>query len=185
MSRRTKGRVTRPTGVELYNRLEKEVHDRLVSFLDGKGPILEIGCGDCRHADRLARSLKTRVVGIDISKEKFPVGRGRHCAECIQTDAESVSVVLNEKFAGAVARFVVHELKHPKLVLREVFKVLKGRALVVLADPVKGSTAEQLHNEKYYTVGQMTGFLRWAGFQDVECELLGEGNLAFVLGRKR
>ncbi len=177
--------LRRLNGQDLYDRLETEVHNRLVNLLDGKSPILEIGCGDCRHADRLAHSLGTRVVGIDISNEKFPVDKHQYSAECIQIDAESASVTLSEKFVGAVARFVVHELKHPELVLREVFKVMESGGLIVLADPIKGSIAEQLYNEEYYTAGQLAGFLGSAGFHDIEYELLGEGNLALVVGKKQ
>ncbi len=175
------------TGVdeELYNRLEKDVHRLLVELLGSQGPILEIGCGDCRHVDKLARATGAKVVGIDINGDKLPGKSPRRTgADCMQVNAEAVSGTVKGRFSSAVARFVVHELKHPKLVLREAFKVLRRGGVVVLADPVKGSIAEQLYQEEYYTAGQLVGFLRWAGFSEVDCTFLGNGNLAFVVGRK-
>jgi ubiquinone/menaquinone biosynthesis C-methylase UbiE len=145
-----------------------------------------VGCGDCRHADKLARATGIRVVGIDINAAVLPdKNRRRAAAECVEANAESLSKAVGERFGGAVARFVVHELAHPKCVLKALFKVMKPDAVVVLADPVKGSVAEQLYHEEYYTVGQLTGFLRRSGFADVKCTLLGNGNLAFVVGRKK
>lgn len=170
---------------DLYTRLEKEIHRLLVELLGSRGPILEIGCGDCRHVEKLARATGAKVVGIDINGDKLPgESRGRVGTDCLQENAETVSGAVKDRFSSAVARFVVHELEHPKLVLREVFKVLRRGGVVVLADPVKGSIAEQLYQEEYYTAGQLAGFLRWAGFSEVGCTLLGNGNLAFVVGRK-
>jgi ubiquinone/menaquinone biosynthesis C-methylase UbiE len=169
----------------LYPRLEQEVHRLLVKLLDSHEPVLEIGCGDCRHADRLARAVGFRVVGVDINAEVLPrKSRRRSGAECMKANAELLPGTFTEHFGGAVARFVIHELDHPKLVLRVLSKVMTPGGIVALVDPVKGSVAEQLYKEEYYTPGQLAGFLRWAGFSDIECTLLGNGNLALVVGRK-
>jgi ubiquinone/menaquinone biosynthesis C-methylase UbiE len=179
---------TAPDSVDenLYVRLETEIHRLLVGLLGSRGPILEIGCGDCSHADQLAEATGAEVVGIDINADILPRrGRRQVGADCIRADAELVSQTGTDRFGSAVARFVVHELRHPKIVLRELFKVVKPGGVVALADPVRGSIAERLYEEDYYTPGQLAGFLRWAGFSDVDCRLLGNGNLAFVVGRKK
>jgi SAM-dependent methyltransferase len=169
----------------LYSRLEENVHQLLVKLLASHEPILEIGCGDCRHTYRLAQATGVRVVGVDINADILPDNnRRRTDAECLRLNAESLSGTVGQRFGGAVARFVVHELDHPKTVLREVHRVMKPGGVAALADPVRGSIAERLYKEEYYTPGQLAGFLRWAGFSDVECTLLGNGNLAFVVGRK-
>ena len=126
------------------------------------------------------------VVGIDINAEVLPgESRRRSGAECMEANAELLPRTFREHFGGAVARFVIHELDHPKLVLRALFEVMTLGGVVALVDPVKGSVAERLYKEEYYTPGQLAGFLRWAGFSDVKCTLLGNGNLAFVMGRKQ
>jgi len=169
----------------LYDRLEADIHRLLVELLKSRGPVLEIGCGDCRHTDKLARAAGVRVVGIDINADVLPGEDRRAGVDCVEANAESLRAAVGKGFGGAVARFVIHELEHPKCVLREVFRAMKPGGVVALADPVKGSTAEQFYDEEYYTPGQLAGFLRWAGFSDVECTLLGNGNLAFVVGRKK
>lgn len=186
MGRNSRQQTKAGVDQKLYTRLEGDVHRLLVKLLVSRGPILEIGCGDCRHVDRLAQATGVKVVGIDINADVLPKkSRRRTGADCAKANAESVSRTVKNRFGGAVARFVVHELEHPKSVLRELHRAMKPGGIVVLADPVKGSSAERLYDEEYYTPGQLAGFLRWAGFSDVECTLLGNGNLAFVVGKKK
>lgn len=64
------------------------------------GPILDVGCGEGYYSARLARSMKTELIGLDISKEAVRCAAGRYkdalwlCATASRPPVQAHSVGL-------------------------------------------------------------------------------------------
>ncbi len=177
------------SGSNIYDRLEPEVYEAIAQRLRSSESILEIGCGDCRLVNLLAQKTGNRVLGIDIAGTEFPEAKEiakklgvSHLVNCIKGDAENLSSLFSQKFEATVSMYVLHELEKPAKVLKEAKKVLKGGGEIILVDFLKGSTAEKIWAEDYYTPEEIQSLLEEAEFEKIRIELFGERDLALVSG---
>ncbi|OPX17596.1 hypothetical protein BXT86_05620 [candidate division WOR-3 bacterium 4484_100] len=170
-----------------YERYEPTLFSRIARDVGKNRNVIEIGCGDCRLCNHLARKNGCTTVGIDINDVDFSRARVEsrrlhisHLVECIKVDAEKLSRILNKKFDFCLSLYVLHELRNPIKVLKEVRAILKEKGKVIFVDFPEGSLAEQLWDEKYYSVKEMKTLFKRAGFKKIGHQLLARKQLVYL-----
>ncbi len=176
---------------DFYDRLEPVVFTRIAQRIKGVKRVLEIGCGDCKLVNFLARHAGCQTTGVDISDEDFTKGRKEsrrmqlsHLVNYIKGNAENLSSFLLEEFDACIAMYVLHELKNPSTVLREVRKILKQHGKIIVIDFPKNSIAEDIWYEEYYTPRKMVLMLRKSRFKKINLEFLGGKELVYLTAEK-
>jgi ubiquinone/menaquinone biosynthesis C-methylase UbiE len=131
-----------------------ELTARFVDAVDA-GPdttILDVACGPGIVAATLAAKARA-VVALDLTPEMLLQARDR-CAKAGLTNVtfeQGNATALpfpDSSFDGVVTRLSVHHFDAPRLVLNEMFRVLKPAGKFVLADVVSSQDAaeSELHN---------------------------------------
>ena len=105
------------------------------------GKLLEVGCG----AGGMAKAIKfyrpdLEVVGIDISAEAiYEAKKDPQGIRFLKADINNLSQFENESF-DAVAMFdVLEHLENPLSALRQIYRILKPKGIVVALVPLDGS----------------------------------------------
>ena len=77
--------------------------------------------------------------------------------------------------------YSLHEFQSAPKALKEAFKILKRRGKIILIDFIKGTLADRLWGERYYTSKRIEEMLKKAGFEDIEFRSLSkEGPVIFT-----
>jgi ubiquinone/menaquinone biosynthesis C-methylase UbiE len=175
-----------------YRHLKTDIFARIGKEMKTARRILDVGCGDCQLANFLARDTSNRVVGIDISDDDLEMGRQQakkhgilRLVDCKRMDAHHLEGFESCVFDAAVMVYALHELKRPILVLRQVHRVLKEQGRLLIVDFSKGSKAEQIWRERYFSPGQVKSMLTRANFREscVSCPY-GKDLLLFARAKK-
>jgi len=176
----------------IYDKIENRLYEMIVERIKNSKHVLDVGCGECKLANYIAKATKSKVIGIDINDDGFTKGRKEavrlgvsDLVRRIKIDARCFASVINEKMDVAVSMYAVHEFEKPVEVLKEVNKVLKPDGKILIIDFIKGSTAEKTWSERYYTPNQIKGLLKKAGFNKLETEFPEAKELVFVQGIKK
>jgi len=174
------------TADDYYERIERRVHRRIARELHSAKRIVDVGCGDCGLARLLAGDGKDRrVTGVDVSETKFPNTRGpRGRLRCVKADARALAFLRRGEFDAAVSLYSLHELASPAACLREVRRLLRPGGEVLVVDFPKGSLAQRLWNEGYYTTGEVAAMLRRAGFVKVSARRTARRQLTWATAFK-
>jgi len=175
---------------DFYEKLKPRLHRRIAQAVGRGQRVVDLGCGDCKLAVLLSRRYGFEVTGIDLSDASFPdtdspVGRGRHRVHCIKTDAKRLRFVESRSVDAVVSVWALHEMESPSAVLREALRILRPGGRMLIVDFPKGSLAQRLWNENYYTPNQIRRKLVDAGFVDLQCDLIERDQLVWACGRKR
>ncbi len=175
----------------IYDRIEDRLYETIVQRVKPSKWVLDVGCGDCKLVNTLAEKAGCRVIGVDIDDSGFGTGlkvaQELHVSEridCIKADARSLASVVTRTFEVAVSVYALHEYEEPLRVLEQVMEVLEPGGRMVIVDHLKGSTAEKLWSERYYTARQVEDMLRETGFGNVKSELLEGRELVLCEGTK-
>jgi len=175
----------------IYNRIEPRLYKLIIHRVQHANYVLDIGCGKCKLVNILAKHMKTIVIGVDIDDSGFANGMkeaedlgvlGR--VKCIKIDAQFLTSAIDKKFEAAVSLYALHEYEKPVNVLQEVYRALKPGGKIILVDFLKGSTAEKLWDEDYYTEDQIKYLLKKVGFRNLERAFPEGHELVFVEGKK-
>ncbi len=176
---------------DFYNRLEPSVFKIIAKRIKGVQRVLEVGCGDCRLINFLAWHTDCEMIGVDISDSDFNKGKREsrrlqlsHLVNCIKGNAEHLSSFLTEKFDICISMYVLHELKNPSTVLKEIRKVLKQHGKIIVIDFPKDSIAEDIWYEEFYPPKKMALLLRKSRFKNVSLEFLGGKELVCLTAEK-
>ncbi len=153
----------------IYDKIENRLYKQITKRVEYAESILDVGCGHCKLVNILAKKTESKIVGVDIDGWKFADGLKEAVKlgvldniECIEVDARSLPSSFNEKFDATVSIYALHEYGKPLKVLREVNKALKPDGKILIIDFIKGSTAEKLWFERYYTPKQIKSLLKKA-----------------------
>ena len=148
--------------------------------------VLDFGCGGCGLAQFLRKTYRQRVTGVDISDSNFPKGRARSQKRsplrCIKADAAHLGFVKDGAVDAVVSMWALHEIQDAQGALREAWRVLRPGGRVLIIDFPRGSLAQRLWNEKYYTIPQIDHMLIQAGFEDVRVKPVERGQIAWATG---
>jgi SAM-dependent methyltransferase len=180
---------------------DREILDRFVERVRGRGPVCDMGCGPGEVACYLHAHGVGDVLGIDISPEmveqarKLNSGVPFHQGDMLNLDAEDNS------WGGIAAFYSIIHIPREQVVdaLQEMKRVLKPAGLLLLTFHIGQETLhvdEWWGNEVavdfyYFEIDEMKGYLESAGFeieevierdpyQDVEAQT----RRAYVLAKK-
>ena len=178
---------------DAYRQLKTDIFATFAKELKTARRILDVGCGDCQLANFLARNTSNRVVGIDISNDDLEMGRQEankqgtlRLVDCRKIDAHHLEGFESNVFDAAVMVYALHELYRPILVLRQVHRLLKDQGRLLIVDFSKGSKAEQIWGERYFSPAQVKSMLTRANFGESYVSYpYGEELLLFARAKKR
>lgn len=104
--------------------------------------LLDVGCGDGYLVNCLAKKLNRKVIGFDISNERFAKSHEKcrefntcNLIECVKGDAHSIARYFpHENFDVITLIYTLHHIKKPVIVLRQIRKILKDRGKILIGD---------------------------------------------------
>lgn len=169
----------------IYEELEPFLFKSIAKRFKDADRILEIGAGECDLVHYLTEKTKKWIVGVDIDPLNHKKSNGvSHLIHCIKGDAHSLNFFKKEVFNSCVSLYTLHHLEHPLRALKEVYRVLKKNGECIIIDFIKGSSAEKLWGEEYYTPEDISSFLKRADFRKVTLEFPKERELVWITGIK-
>lgn len=176
---------------DFYDRIKPRLYRRIGRELRLASRVLDLGCGSCDLVGYLAQSYRQHVTGVDIASEKFP--KHHHRADgpgtkpaprfrCIKRDARDLDFVADGSVDTIVSVYAVHEMTHPKAVLREMYRVLRPGGEVLIVDFPRGSLADKLWRERYYKPDEIAEMMEQAKLQEVKAKLIESSQLIWAKG---
>jgi len=170
---------------DFYERIKPRLHKRIGRELRLARRVLDLGCGSCELVRYLAGTYHQRVTGVDISSESFPKGRYvRRGARihCIRKDAAHIDFVPEKSVDAVVTMWALHEMRYPKAILAEAYRILRPGGEILVVDFPRGSLAGQLWREKYYTPEEIRKLLTKAGFDEIRTRLVNRQQIIWAKG---
>lgn len=117
------------------------IHSWVKSFskdVPKKSSIIDIGCGTGNVLLQLSKKNPRLLAGIDISPKSIVIAKNKlknFKTELKVGDAEKKLPWKNKTFNVAVLTSTIHHFPHPEKVLVEVFRILKLKGRIIIADP--------------------------------------------------
>jgi len=171
---------------DFYERIKPKLHRRIGRELRLAYRLLDLGCGSCELVRFLRKAYRQRVTGIDISDSSFPrhdaPSQKRRPLRCIKSDAAHLDFVRGGAVDAVVSMWAFHEMKDAAGMLREAWRVLRPGGEILIVDFPRGSLAQRLWNEKYYTALKMDNMLIRAGFGEVRVKSIERGQVIWATG---
>ena len=171
----------------LYERIKPRLHRRIGRELRLAGRILDVGCGCCDLVSYLVNTYHQAVTGVDISSGSFPKNRTRARSgriRCIRKDARRLTFVKGGNMDAVVIMWALHEMLHPNEILKEAHRVLRPGGEMLIVDFPRGSLAERLWGEDYYTPAEVRDKLIRAGLHDVSVRLIERKQIMWARGHR-
>lgn len=167
---------------DFYESIESRLLRQIAWALRSAQRIVDLGCGDCRLAGLLAEQNAHRyVVGIDVSDGGFPKDREFGARlRCIKADARDLAFLGGGTVDAVVSLYTLHELGAPVACLREARRLLRPWGEVLIVDFPKGSLAQRLWSEDYYSTSEVARLLRRAGFARVRARRTARRQLTWA-----
>jgi len=171
-----------------YDKIKPRLYQRVGQELRSAYRVLDLGCGACELAQYLSETYGQKVTGVDISANSFPnrrnMAKNSGRIRCIRKDAAVLSFIRDETVDAAVIFWALHEMKNSQAILQEAHRVLRPGGEVVVVEFPRNSLAQRLWNENYYSIKELTGSLRKAGFKDIRAERIEHKQILWVNGRR-
>jgi len=169
-----------------YETIKPRLYRRIGRTLRLAYRILDIGCGRCELDRYLMNTYRQSVTGVDISDGSFPEhdssATSRSPLKCVKADAARLDFLRNRALDAVVSMYALHEMADPHAVLREAHRILPPGGKILLVDFPRGSLAEELWNEKYYSGPDVGEMLRRAGFSDVRVKAVEKRQILWATG---
>jgi len=169
-----------------YDRIKPRLYERVGRDLRLAYRVLDLGCGACELVQYLSETYGQKVTGVDISANSFPnkgnIAKKIKRVRCIRKDAAQLGFIRDETIDAAVIFWALHEMKKPQAILQETHRVLRPRGQVLIVEFPRGSLAQKLWNENYYTNKELTGFLRRAGFESIRAKQIEHKQILWING---
>ena len=173
----------------VYHDLEPKIHQRIAEAAVDAVPVLDIACGDGRLACFIASAFDCKTYGVDISishlveaLEKSEARGISHLVLLAAGDAQKLCF-LDESFGSLIMLYTLHEIQRLPQALEEARRVLRPDGKFIVVDPIKGSKAETLWNESYYSLAEIESMLTRAGFSELTSDFLYD-DIVFVSTEK-
>lgn len=159
--------------------------DYLIGALPEKGDLLDIGCGTGLFVDKYLRNGGS-ATGLDISGKMLVRARKRcPCCEFAAGNGEMLPF-RDQSFDAISSLLVFSYLKHPEIMLKETYRVLRpggsiavctlGKKLITRGIPALYHISEKIKfqhvvmknfGEHYYNEEEMDRLFSGAGFTDI------------------
>lgn len=135
----------------IYDKIESRLYELIIQWAKQAKCILDIGCGECKLVNILAKQTRSKIFSVDINNSGFANGMSEaevldvsKRIKCIKVDAQFLTTAIDEQFEAVVSVYAIHEYEKPEEVLQEVHRVLKPGGKIIVVDFLEGSTAEKL-----------------------------------------
>ena len=169
-----------------YDEIKPRLYQRVGRELRLAYRVLDLGCGACELVEYLSETYGKKVTGVDISANSFPnnqnITKNTKRIRCIRKDAARLTFIRNETIDAAIMFWALHEMKNSQAILQEAHRVLRTGGKVLIVEFPRNSLAQKLWNENYYTIKELTGFLRKAGFKDILAKRIEHKQILWVTG---
>lgn len=172
---------------DFYEKIRPRLLQRIGEELREARCVLDLGCGGCELGRFLAETCSQEVIGVDIADGSFPdrhelKSRTRRLLRCVKADARRLGFLAAGAVDAVVMLWALHELKNPRAVLVEARRVLRVGGKLLIVDFPRGSLAQRLWNEDYYTPHQACDLLAAAGYADISVGLVERGQMLWAKG---
>jgi len=169
-----------------YDKIKPCLYQRVGRELRLAYRVLDLGCGACELVQYLSETYGQKVTGVDISADSFPnnrnITKNTRRIRCIRKDAARLGFVRNETIDAAIIFWALHEMKNSQAILQEAYRVLRPGGKIVIVEFPRNSLAQKLWNENYYTIKELTGSLRKAGFKTIGAKRIEHEQILWVTG---
>ena len=169
-----------------YDKIKPRLYQRVGKELRLAYRVLDLGCGACELAQYLSEAYGQKVTGVDISADSFPnnrnITKNTKRIRCIRKDAARLTFIRNEMIDAVIMFWALHEMKNAQAILQEVHRVLRSGGEILVVEFPRNSLAQKLWNESYYTIKELTGTLRKAGFKDIQAKRIEHKQILWVTG---
>jgi len=187
---RAKCDMTRSAGIpdDFYENIKPRLWRRIGRELRLAHRVLDLGCGGCELDRYLALTYRQRVTGVDISDGSFPgreasrTGRGR--IQCIKANAARLDFLSDGTMDAVISMWALHEMEDPHAALGEARRVLRPGGKILIVDFPRGSLAQRLWNENYYSISETHRMLRHVGFEEVSVRTIERGQVIWATGHR-
>ena len=168
---------------------DSELCKRIYEKLNGVGTILDVGCDAGNLVTCLAKKTKKKVVGLDVSpdgfnkaKRKAKRGGVSSMISCVRGDAHKISNIFDERFDAVTLTYTLHHLNKPELALKEIWKIIKPKGMILIADLIleKGKEKKGCYQ---YTSKELYKMVKNAGYKKLSAEQIEEDSIIMV-GKK-
>lgn len=179
--------MTKQLPDNFYEKIKPRLHERIGREVSLARRILDLGCGSCDLVGYLVSAYHQQVTGVDVSGSSFPPRR--HTPDgspfhCLKRDAASMSFVDDGSADAVVAMWALHEMAKPQAILREAYRALRPGGEMVIVEFPKGSLAQKLWNEAYFTLDEIEDMLTRAAFANVRGKLIEKRQIAWATALK-
>jgi len=173
-----------------YEKVKPRLQRRIGQELRLACRILDLGCGSCELDQYLTRTYRQDVTGVDISDGSFPrhdapKPKGPSLLKCIKADATRLDFLPDATMDAVVSVWALHEIRNPDLALPEANRILRPGGKIVIVDFPRGSLAQRLWNEDYYSMSEVGRMLRRAGFVEVRVKTIERRQIIWATGYRR
>jgi len=172
---------------DFYEKIKPRLHQRIGRELRLAGRVLDLGCGACDLVQYLARTYHQEVIGVDISGGSFP--NRRHTSDgqrfrCLHKNAMDLAFVRDASVDAVVLMWALHEMEHPKAILAEAHRVLRPGGELLIVDFPRGSLAQRLWNENYYSPEKVEQLVNRSGFSEVRATVIERRQILWIRGHR-
>lgn len=174
-----------------YDRIRPILYEMIIERIKNAKYVLDVGCGNCELDIFLAKKLGCKIVGIDVDridifKAKIKVTKNgvSHLVKCIRNNAHDLNIFRDNAFDVAISVYTLHEIEKPIKALKQIKKVLISNAKLLIIDFMKGSEAEKMWAEQYYTPREIESMIKKVGFKEIKIEYPYRKELIFAVCRK-
>jgi ubiquinone/menaquinone biosynthesis C-methylase UbiE len=169
-----------------YDRIKPRLYKRVGRELRLAYRVLDLGCGTCELVQHLSETYGQKATGVDISTNGFPnkksIAKNIKGVRCIRKDAAQLGFIQDGTIDAAIIFWALHEMKKPQAILQETHRVLRPGGEVLVVEFPRNSLAKELWNENYFTIKELTGFLRRSGFESVRAKKIEHKQILWVTG---
>ena len=173
---------------DFYEKIRPRLHERAGRELRLAHRVLDIACGSGTLGTFLRKVYRQRVTGIDITDARFPKRsnrKSRSPLRCIKADGAKLKFLVDGSIDAEVMMWELHEVKDPPATLREAHRVLRPGGKILIIEFPRGSLAQRLWKETYYTVFQVERMLRHAGFGEIRSKTVERGQVLWTIGYRQ
>ena len=172
---------------DFYEKINPRLYQRIGEELREARRVLDLGCGGCELGRFLAETYGQKVIGVDIADGSFPdlhklKSGTRTLLRCVKADARGLGFLAAGAVDAAVATWALHEMGRPREILEEVRRVLRVGGKLLIVDFPRGSLAQRLWNEDYYTPHQVSDLLAATGYVDISVGLIERRQVLWAKG---
>jgi len=159
-------------------RLIKEIIN-FGGFKDGM-KILDIECGTGNVAFQLSELINSYIIGVDISTSMLTIAK-KKSLEVVCTDVDNIHLPFpNNSFDAMVGAYVVHQLRNPRFLFSECYRILRKGKLILLTfsheqiehqHPLVKKffpTFVHIDKKRFPDIPQIDSLLKSVGFNHIE-----------------